>query len=504
MMKKLEEAIIYATIMHQGKVRALAKTPYILHPLEVAHILSTMTDDEDVICAGILHDVVEGTDGTLEEIGKRFGGRVALLVSSVSEAPHQGRTWEEVWDRRKRDLLGALRDTRDPGVRMLWLADKLAGVRLLAGAYSERGERVWDDLPQYDPETYRWYLRTIVEELELTLNKTGAFKELVRHVNSIWPGTFDSEKARYRSYREISLEGCRVIGRGARGEVFQYDDELVVKVYNEHNTYQDVEREISLSRRAFLRGLPTAIPFGIVSVGGRYGAMYELVRSQTISERIALDPSRVSDYAAVMAELAHEIHAVEVGRDDGFPRALDRIVSYIDEGVGCEDRELAGVCSRMAGMLIAANTLTHGDLHTGNVLLLDGEPLLIDMGHVAVGHPMIDISDLCYTYVVLGEDDPSVVEDYMGFSHEVARSFFRLFLTHYLRTDDQENVDRVAQGASIIAYSRLIRKIREGGESSARDRERIERCVGRIREACDRIEGWDLKTVLHGFTQKRS
>ena len=78
MMNKIEEAIIYATVMHQGKVRKLGNIPYILHPLEVAQILSTITDDQDVITAGILHDIVEDTDGTLQEIEKRFGERVAL------------------------------------------------------------------------------------------------------------------------------------------------------------------------------------------------------------------------------------------------------------------------------------------------------------------------------------------------------------------------------------------------------------------------------------------
>ena len=69
-MNKIEEAIIYATVMHQGKTRKLGNIPYILHPLEVAQIISTMTDDQDVITAGILHDIVEDTDGTLKEIGK--------------------------------------------------------------------------------------------------------------------------------------------------------------------------------------------------------------------------------------------------------------------------------------------------------------------------------------------------------------------------------------------------------------------------------------------------
>ncbi len=100
MMNKIEEAIIYATIMHQGKVRKLGNIPYILHPMEVAQILSTMTSDQDVITAGILHDVVEDTDGTLKEIEKRFGERVAFLVSSESENayPEEGRS--ESWKRR--------------------------------------------------------------------------------------------------------------------------------------------------------------------------------------------------------------------------------------------------------------------------------------------------------------------------------------------------------------------------------------------------------------------
>ena len=85
MMNKLEEAIIYATILHQGNVRKFTSRPCILHPLEVAQILSTMTEDQDVITAGILHDIVEETDGTLEEIEKRFGKRVADLVSSDTE-----------------------------------------------------------------------------------------------------------------------------------------------------------------------------------------------------------------------------------------------------------------------------------------------------------------------------------------------------------------------------------------------------------------------------------
>ena len=142
MMNILEEAIIYATIMHQGKVRKFGNTPYIFHPLEVAQILSGMTDDKEVITAGILHDIVEDTDGTLEEIEKRFGKRVADLVSSESETDVPGVDWKESWNQRKEESLSVLRNSEDIGVKMLWLAEKLANIRSLSAIYSEKGDEL--------------------------------------------------------------------------------------------------------------------------------------------------------------------------------------------------------------------------------------------------------------------------------------------------------------------------------------------------------------------------
>lgn len=191
MMNKIEEAIIYATVMHQGKTRKLGKIPYILHPLEVAQILTTLTEDEDVITAGILHDIVEDTDGTLEEIQKRFGERVAFLVASESENKHLGESREATWRQRKEESLQVLKNSRDPGVRMLWLADKLANIRSLSGAFSRQGEAMWQNFHQRDPSLQLWYYRSIAEQLESSLNQTAAFREMIRHLNFIWPGAFE-------------------------------------------------------------------------------------------------------------------------------------------------------------------------------------------------------------------------------------------------------------------------------------------------------------------------
>ncbi len=487
MMNILEESIIYATIMHQGKRRKFKGNPFILHPLEVAQILSTMTDDQEIIAAGILHDIVEDTDGTLEEIEKRFGKRVAILVSSESEEEYPGESPNATWKRRKEGALRVLKNSQDIGVRMLWLADKLANIRSIASMYSEQGEAMWQSLHQSDPDMQCWYYRTIAETLELSLNKTGAFKELIKHINFIWPGTFDSEKARYKKYREVSVDGCEQIGRGAKGEVYRYDDELIIKVFNENNTYRDVEREIALSRRAFILGIPTAISFGIVSVGDRYGAMYELVDSETISKHIARAPGKVDAYANIMADLAHSIHSTEVSENDGFPEVSDRLLDYINGGVASEDEVLADRCRKLIETLPPSNTLVHGDFHTGNVFLQNGEPLLIDMDRISRGHPIAEISDLYYFYVALGEDDPSVVEDFMGFSYQTAKKFFRVFLERYLGSDDESRLKEVTEKASLLSSTRTIRRLHKKGKQSEADRVVIARCLARIRELTEKL-----------------
>lgn len=490
MMNKLEEAIIYATIMHQGKIRKFRNNPFILHPIEVAHILSTMTDDEEILTAGILHDIVEETDGTLEEIEKRFGKRVADLVDSESEIEYPGEDKTLTWKRRKEESLWVLKNSQDIGVQMLWLADKLANIRSIAGIYSEKGEAVWQGLNQSDPGMQRWYYQNVAEIVELQLNKTGAFKELVKHINFIWPGTFDSEKAKYRKYKEVSVDGCQLLGRGAKGDVYRYDDELVIKVFNRRNTYRDVEREIALSRKAFVLGIPTAISFGIVSVGKRYGAMYELVDSETFSRIIARNPEQVETFAKMMADLAHTIHGIEVTKDDGIPDVSERLRDYVQSGIGTdyEDEALADRCMALIDTLPVCSTLVHGDFHTGNVFLQNGEPLLIDMDRIATGHPIAEIGDLYYFYVVLGEDNPAVVEQFMGFSYKTARQFFDLFLKHYLGTEDETRLREVTEKASILCYLRTIHRIRKKRVLSEQDKKSIRRTMGKIAVLAEKLD----------------
>ena len=134
-----------------------------------------------------------------------------------------------------------------------------------------------------------------------------------------------------------------------------------------------------------------------------------------------------------------------------------------------------------------ADTLMHGDFHTNNVFMLKGEPLLIDMDRVSRGHPVFELSDMYYFYVMLGEDDPSVVEKFMGFSYQTACRFFDLFLKSYLKTENEERLQEVTEKASLLCCTRLIRKLHRKGKPSEADCQIIDRCVKRIRELTEKI-----------------
>ena len=479
-MNLLEEAIIYSTIMYQGKVRKIKKSPFILHPLEVAQILSTMTDDQEIIAAGVLHDVIEDTDGTLGEIKKRFGGRVAMLVDSETENDYPGEEREATWKKRKELSLKKLRNSSDIGVKMLWLADKLSNMRSLAGSYGELGEKLWDNLHQKDSEAQLWYYKTVAEYVEMELNKTGAYKEYIDRINYIWPGTFESWKAKYREYRKVSVENCERIGNGAKSDVYRYNDELIVKVYNEKNTYKDAEREIELTRTAFVMGLPTAISFGIVSVGSGYGAMFELIEAKTISELISQNPARAEYYAAIMADLARQIHETEDNKKV-FPNAASRLTEWVDRAFDEGDKTAAAL-KGMVEAIPETSNLIHGDFHTGNVFLVNGEPLFIDVDRMSMGNPIIDISGVYLFYVGYGELDKKMVEDFMGFPYETAHAFYNSFIRNYLDTNDENKLRTVTQKAQTLAYVRLIGQIKKKKTLSDKDKKTIENLTDKIKE----------------------
>lgn len=477
-MNQIEEALLYATIMHTGATRKGTRIPYILHPAEVAQIVSTMTDDIDIITASVLHDVVEDTEGTLVEIEKRFGKRVAELVDADTEIRKEMDTWQV----RKGRSIAKLQNTKDRGARMIWLGDKLSNIRSIHRQADEMGSDVWQLFHEKDPQLHRWYYKTIAEALEVDFNKTAAFKEFIRHINDIWPGTFSPEKTSFKEYRKMSLDGLEVIGKGAKSTVYRVDDELILKVYNDNYLFKDIERENRIAKKALIADIPTAISFGIVTIGDRYGLLFELINSSSVSELIAKDPANVATYAKIMADLALQIHKTK-GDSMELPEYMPNVQQWVYEGIAYIDKDLTQKVNALLQTIPQAFTIIHGDFHTGNVMKQGNEFLLIDMDRLSICHPIIELSGIYTFYVALGELDPSVVESFMGFSYETAVKYFDLFMKYYMGAVSITRMREVKNMVALIAYVRMVRKcFKNGPDLSEKDQKACDYYVERIRE----------------------
>ena len=185
-MNLLENAILFATSAHEGQMRKLGRIPYILHPMEVAAIVSTMSEDMETMTAAVLHDTVEDCGVTLQTIRERFGERVAELVRSETEDKRHDRPAEETWMKRKEESLLLLRDTPDREVKILWLSDKLANLRSFYRSYLKMGDGVWQGMHQRDPAIQGWYYRSVGEAVRTELSDTAAYAEYMQLVRAMF------------------------------------------------------------------------------------------------------------------------------------------------------------------------------------------------------------------------------------------------------------------------------------------------------------------------------
>ena len=170
----IDRAIEFATKAHAGQFRKGTKRPYIVHPIEVGDIVSTMTTDEEVISAAILHDTIEDCSVVSQRIlAQTFSERVASMVAQESE--DKSRTWME----RKTATIEHLR-TAPREVQMIGLADKLSNMRDIDRDYPIAGEELWNRFHMKDKETIGWYYKGVRDALKDSFAGVGAYEEYCR------------------------------------------------------------------------------------------------------------------------------------------------------------------------------------------------------------------------------------------------------------------------------------------------------------------------------------
>ena len=180
----LDRAIIFAVRAHAGTERRGKGYPYIVHPMEAVEIVATMTADQELLAAAALHDTVEDTDVTIEQIRAEFGDRVASLVADESDEMPEGVPEEESWHGRKQAAIDRLsRASRD--AKMVALGDKLSNMRAIARDYAVQGDALWNIFHAKDPKDHECHYRGLADSLR-ELEGTFAFQEFEKLINQVF------------------------------------------------------------------------------------------------------------------------------------------------------------------------------------------------------------------------------------------------------------------------------------------------------------------------------
>lgn len=180
----LDRAILFAVRAHAGTERRGKGYPYIIHPLEAVSIVATMTTDQELLAATALHDTVEDTDVTLEQIRAEFGDRVASLVALESDSFEEGVPEEISWHARKQAAIDRIRRSGPDG-KMVALGDKLSNMRAIARDYARQGDALWALFHEKRRSEHAWHYRGLADALR-DLEGTFAFEEFERLIDQVF------------------------------------------------------------------------------------------------------------------------------------------------------------------------------------------------------------------------------------------------------------------------------------------------------------------------------
>jgi len=180
----LDRAIIFAVQAHHNSERRGKGFPYIVHPLEAVEIVATITPDQELLAAAALHDTIEDTDVTVEQIREAFGDRVAELVHAESDRFTEGVSEEDSWHERKQAAIDRLA-AASHDAKIVAIGDKLSNMRAIWRDYQVKGDELWNIFHVKDKASHEWHYRGLAASLK-ELEDTFAYQEFVKLINEVF------------------------------------------------------------------------------------------------------------------------------------------------------------------------------------------------------------------------------------------------------------------------------------------------------------------------------
>ena len=255
--------------------------------------------------------------------------------------------------------------------------------------------------------------------------------------------------------REISMDGLEFLSAGVCGKCYRVDRETVVKLYNDGIDASIAEREKEYAKAAFVLGIPTAISYDVVACGSQTGVMYEMLDAELFSVVIRADLDNMATHGRMLADVAKAIHDVEPG-PGVFPDIKERFRGYIREmDFFLPEADIAFLLRKLEE-IPDAGTCVHFDIHSSNIMIRDGEPVIIDMGDLSTGSFLFDIGLLLTIY---GIPELGISELATKIPNEKGVELWEAFRDAYFTDLDAATIAYIDANIAFLASLRVIYSI---------------------------------------------
>ena len=255
-----------------------------------------------------------------------------------------------------------------------------------------------------------------------------------------------------KALKTISLEGAEIIGEGYFSTVYRIDKDMIIKVFERTSDPEQIERELRLAKEAFVLGVPTAISFDIVKVdNGKLGVRFEMLDCMSLKTAVATYPDKVKEYVDKYAALLKKINSTEC-LNPNIPDIKELTLKKIEKIKPFLEEKYYLKAKKMIEKVEDRKTFVHGDCHFKNIMIQQGEFILIDMDTLSVGHPIFELAALYAPYCAFNEDDPGNSERFFGIKNEDAIKLYNATLDRYFGKDDKVIKDKI----KIVAYIHMV------------------------------------------------
>ncbi len=262
-----------------------------------------------------------------------------------------------------------------------------------------------------------------------------------------------------KAMREISIDGCEIIGKGGNGAVYRLDDETIVKVYfSVRASKEKIDRNREITKTAFVHGIPTMIAFDMVKVGNDFGVVYEMINAKSLGQEIVEHPDRIDDLAQMIADTLKKLHSTEF-EEGTLPSSKERFrneVRLTAEAGFYKPQEVERL-NRLIDEIPDRNTFIHQDFHPGNLMLQNDEIVLIDVDDSGLGHPIFDLAAMYLVYVSAAKSQWKTTQ--MGLTKKQFERIWDVILKRYFGTTSPSEIAEIDRIIGGYQYINLIKGV---------------------------------------------